>query len=200
MRDVWSCSWARDCEWFEAQLSPTEKLGVIQNKIYSAKHLELWQTLCPSWRRRGQSYDLICWRVEVSLWQSTSNLCLFEQIRSLYMLDFAAIAFISMFCRSLSLPPSVVGFYMDEALLTSSILPQTFTFLHLSASWSEGGQLLSSGVVMRHRDKQWSDSWICCFFFLQPAFAPSSFASAGIEMVKQGRAGLRRTQVRLSRE
>lgn len=159
-----SCSWARDCQWFKAQLSPMEKLAVIQNKIYSAKHLEVWQTLCPSWCGRGQSYSVVCGRVQVSLRQST-NFCLFEQIRFLYMLDFAAIAFISVFCRSLSLPPSVAGFYMDEALLTSSILPQTFTFLHLSGPWSVGGGLLSSGVVMQHRDKHWSDSWICCFFF-----------------------------------
>lgn len=107
---------------------------------------------------------------QVSLLQSPSNFCLFEQIRLLNVPDFAAIAFITMFHCSLSPPSSVAGFYMDEALLTSPVLPQTSTFLHISGSWSEGGGLLSSGEVMRHRDKQWSDSWIWCFFFFQPAF------------------------------
>lgn len=54
----------------------------------------------------------------------------------LYMLDFVAIFFISMFCCSLSAPSSVAGFYMDEALLASSVLPQTSTFLHISGFWS----------------------------------------------------------------
>lgn len=37
---------------------------------------------------------------------------------------------------------------------------------------------------MQHRDKQWSNSWICCFFFLQPNFAHSSVASTGTEIVE----------------
>lgn len=67
---------------------------------------------------------------------------------------------------------------MDKTLLTSSVLPQTSTFLYISGTWSEGGGLLSSGVVMLHVDKQWSDSWIFRFILLQSAttFAHISFS------------------------
>lgn len=71
-------------------------------------------------------------------------------------------------------------FISSWLLLTSSVLSPTPTFLHISEAQSEGGGLLSSGVVMQHVDKQWSFG---SSLYSQPQPLLTS-ASAGTEEVE----------------